>query len=192
MTRDEAIAVLQEEIDGNLELTLREWRERDEQRLFQALRMAIKALMHEIRTETHGVCLISNDDAMGAVQDHFNANGFKGYDDGQKMMDRIKAIPSAEAVPWGVADKIGEDRERLEERVSELEERLEWIPCSERLPSEGEQIIISVCDDGGDTPYWYTAAGWRCEKYWISDNDYVIGVVTAWMPLPKPYREDGE
>ena len=53
---------------------------------------------HEIRTETHGVCLISKDDAMGAVQDHFNANGFKGYDDGQKMMDRIKALPSAEAV----------------------------------------------------------------------------------------------
>ena len=35
---------------------------------------------------------------MSAVQDHFNANGFKGYDDGQKMMDRIKAISSADAV----------------------------------------------------------------------------------------------
>lgn len=42
--------------------------------------------------------LISRADAMGAVQDHFNANGFKGYDDGQKMMDRINALPSAEAV----------------------------------------------------------------------------------------------
>ena len=42
--------------------------------------------------------LISRADAMGAVQDHFNANGFKGYDDGQKMMDRIKALPSADAV----------------------------------------------------------------------------------------------
>ncbi|MBQ1760635.1 MAG: hypothetical protein IIZ94_13250 [Prevotella sp.] len=43
--------------------------------------------------------LIKRADAMGAVQDHFNANGFKGYDDGQKMMDRIKALPSADAVP---------------------------------------------------------------------------------------------
>lgn len=43
--------------------------------------------------------LISRADAMGAVQDHFNADGFKGYDDGQKMMDRIKALPSAEAEP---------------------------------------------------------------------------------------------
>lgn len=40
--------------------------------------------------------LIKREDAMGAVQDHFNANGFRGYDDGQKMMDRIKALPSAE------------------------------------------------------------------------------------------------
>lgn len=45
------------------------------------------------------VDLISRADAMMAVQDHFNADGFKGYDDGQKMMDRIKALPSAEAEP---------------------------------------------------------------------------------------------
>ena len=44
MTREEAIAILQEEIDGNLELTLSEWRERDEQKLFPAIRIAIKAL----------------------------------------------------------------------------------------------------------------------------------------------------
>lgn len=46
----------------------------------------------------NGADLISRADAMGAVQDHFNADGFKGYDDGQQMMDRIKALPSAEAV----------------------------------------------------------------------------------------------
>ena len=42
--------------------------------------------------------LISRADAMGAVQDHFSADGFRGYDDGQKMMDRIKELPSADAV----------------------------------------------------------------------------------------------
>ena len=65
----------------------------------EAIDMAIEALSaetHEIRTETHGVCLISKDDAMGAGQDHFNDDGFKGYDDGQKMMDRIKSLPSAD------------------------------------------------------------------------------------------------
>lgn len=40
--------------------------------------------------------IIRRSDAMGAVQDHFNADGFKGYDDGQKMLDRLKALPSAD------------------------------------------------------------------------------------------------
>ena len=39
---------------------------------------------------------ISRADAMGTVQDHFNDEGFKGYDDGQKMLDRIKALPSVD------------------------------------------------------------------------------------------------
>lgn len=42
--------------------------------------------------------LIKREDAMGAVQDHFNADGFRGYVDGQKIMDRINALPSADAV----------------------------------------------------------------------------------------------
>ena len=105
--------------------------------------------------------LISRADAMGAVQDHFNANGFKGYDDGQKMMDRIKALPSADA---------------------------EWIPCSERLPSEYEYVIVSVLDDHGDTPWEYTTVAWLCNGVWISDNDILCGTAVAWMPLPTPYK----
>lgn len=95
------------------------------------------------------------------------------------------------AVPWSVADKIGEDRERLEERVSELEERLEWIPCSERLPDTDVPVLVSdgvyVWEDelqedyeDGKTMYWWDS---QCS---FDFND------TAWMPLPKPYREDGE
>ena len=49
--------------------------------------------MREINTDGD---LISRQDAMGAVQEHFNDDGFKGYDDGQKMLDRIKALPSAD------------------------------------------------------------------------------------------------
>ena len=61
------------------------------------------ALMsHEEAWEQIESDLISRADAMGAVQDHFNADGFKGYDDGQKMMDRIKALPSVSAERVGV------------------------------------------------------------------------------------------
>lgn len=65
-----------------------------------------------------------------------------------------------------------------------------WIPCSERLPEEfyvlccdnhGEMIIANLfaCDDS-DT-------GFSAE----SEDCYMYNCV-AWMPLPKPYRKDGD
>lgn len=56
----------------------------------------------------------------------------------------------------------------------------EWIPCSERLPSKGVAVLVNgIMYDAPpitistDAPYYY-------EQGWIN----------AWMPLPKPYRED--
>ena len=40
--------------------------------------------------------LIRRFDAIMAVQNHFNGHGFAGYQDGQEMLDRIMALPSAE------------------------------------------------------------------------------------------------
>ena len=100
--------------------------------------------------------LISRADAMGAVQDHFNANGFKGYDDGQKMMDRIKALPSADA---------------------------EWIPCSERLPIPPTFCLVTTDGSHGDV---------IDIALYMSDGWHKASEVLAWMPLPKPYREESE
>lgn len=35
-----------------------------------------------------------------------------------------------------------------------------WIPCSERLPSDNECVIVSVLDDHGDTSWKYTVVAW--------------------------------
>lgn len=37
-------------------------------------------------------------EAYSALQEHFTEGGFKDYTDGQKCMDRIKAIPAADVV----------------------------------------------------------------------------------------------
>lgn len=90
MTRDEAI----KELELIAKVTI--WNDRRE-----AVEMAIEALTYQNLSKPNNTCevdLISREDAMGAVQDHFNADGFKGYYDGQKMMDRITALPSAEEV----------------------------------------------------------------------------------------------
>ena len=67
----------------------------------------------------------------------------------------------------------------------------EWIPCSERLPSEKDYI--------GDVVIWCTdksivGVGWYYEstKSWATIDDTfppILGEVIAWMPLPKPYEE---
>lgn len=67
-----------------------------------------------------------------------------------------------------------------------------WIPCSERLPEKGEVVLItngkgnvrcgqyrSEHDVRDGTHYWW----WKGKT---------VETVLAWMPLPKPYREDGE
>ena len=59
-----------------------------------------------------------------------------------------------------------------------------WIPCSERLPDDGKEVLMSLAwgVDIGE----YRDGEWHSE--WINhyDDDNVI----AWMPLPEPYKGD--
>ena len=55
-----------------------------------------------------------------------------------------------------------------------------WIPCSERLPEVGREILF--CDDFGDI-----FVGHRAIEHWWSVDDKVKNV-TAWMPLPEPFK----
>jgi hypothetical protein len=65
----------------------------------------------------------------------------------------------------------------------------EWIPCSERLPANDDQVIISILDESGDIPYRYSYFGWYFDraKCWIVESEPRTDVV-AWMPLPKPWK----
>ena len=65
----------------------------------------------------------------------------------------------------------------------------QWIPVSERLPHSREEVIVSICDETGDTRYNYTSHGWLTtdKEYWIVDDE-INNYVVAWMPLPEPWR----
>ena len=81
----------------------------------------------------------------------------------------------------GMADTIAELEKKLAER--------EWIPCSERLPLKEQDILAT-------TTWGYVTIANR----WFGDNWFIhegnsnakTSDIIAWMPLPKPYREDGE
>ena len=65
----------------------------------------------------------------------------------------------------------------------------QWIPVGERLPPSGEDVIVSLHDESGDTSFDYTSIGWTTPKgeYWIVGGD-INCYVCAWMPMPRAYK----
>jgi len=76
-----------------------------------------------------------------------------------------------------------------------------WIPCSERLPEEYGEFLVTMTEKakakdlgfGIDETYirkmQYNSNGWQLPRHipsWI--NEAVKDEVLAWMPLPEPYK----
>lgn len=69
-----------------------------------------------------------------------------------------------------------------------------WIPCSERLPEEDGQYIITVKYkhvDGYDDIY-AEHGEWSDGKWdmFCFGHCGEVESITAWMPLPEPYKGD--
>jgi antitoxin component of RelBE/YafQ-DinJ toxin-antitoxin module len=65
-----------------------------------------------------------------------------------------------------------------------------WIPIEERLPEENQRVLI-WCPEQKNI---YCAV--YKNKQWLGYNGIFLNkiefqVITAWMPLPKPYMAEG-
>lgn len=83
-----------------------------------------------------------------------------------------------------------------------------WIPCSESLPEEDTDVLVSVHFlglkqtsprrwNGHIRESWYVDVARMIGDEWSSASDeFKVAKdrhkIIAWMPLPEPYREDGE
>ena len=82
-----------------------------------------------------------------------------------------------------------------------------WIPCSERLPEEEIEVLVTRkflgCKDGSHgwnnhiPPSTYVeVAQYFCGEWEALSDEYKIARnrhtnPIAWMPLPEPYRKEG-
>ena len=57
-----------------------------------------------------------------------------------------------------------------------------WIPCSEQLPENSNNILIYLSDG-------YVNVGYYSSKEFRDMNSYLYKDVIAWQPLPEPYKE---
>ena len=67
----------------------------------------------------------------------------------------------------------------------------EWIPCSERLPEDGDNVLVCLTNGTYDIAFIHNYDN----KYycWLSNSDdycYENESIIAWMPLPLPFKED--
>lgn len=94
---------------------------------------------------------------------------------GEAMDDIISRQSAIECV-------YGSSPNRIKGRIAELPAaEPKWIPCSERLPEEGEGVLWC-------TPSGYVCSGCVLLGHQIDDCGHQ-GNYIAWMPLPEPYKE---
>ena len=71
-----------------------------------------------------------------------------------------------------------------------------WIPVSERLPEEGYRVLATVNGKHNNTTFIdaLEIAEYDSDEGWIIEGylDWINPDVTAWMPLPEPYKESEE
>lgn len=80
----------------------------------------------------------------------------------------------------------------LKQRIIKLEEQTRWIPVSERLPKDRELVLFSKKTDRVFEGRYFDN---DTDHQWYSFRDETFAwnnVVTAWMPLPEPYKAESE
>jgi hypothetical protein len=103
-----------------------------------------------------------------------------------QQFERIKKIMPVTPNDW----KRYEEHKLILEL---LEKEPRWIPVSERLPEDYEEVIASVDHESVYSGARYSKEfGWE----WAADASYDYWTdlkgVDAWMPLPEAYKPESE
>ena len=94
-----------------------------------------------------------------------------------------------------IADLLDFDRTQMVnaalDTVIEAAEETRWIPVNERLPEEWKRVLVSDTWCGVYVgQYIDTEEAWG-GKHFINEGGMHSKTVTAWQPLPQPYKAEG-
>lgn len=62
----------------------------------------------------------------------------------------------------------------------------QWIPCKERLPEKSDDVVLVTVIDARRIRDIYLM---RCDEV---ESAYIAKWISAWMPLPEPYKEENK
>lgn len=106
------------------------------------------------------------------------------------MVESLKVLPSAQSdIARDIATIIKNEKDMMA-ILKNAEPERKWIPCSERLPAEGEQVLLTNFFRKMDIGWLVKTEDegylWEITGSWYNAfNDWI-----AWMPLPEPYKEE--
>ena len=142
--------------------------------------LAWKSKLHDTGDMYEGMFIVGIETPQGQATYHYDIEPY--WD-----MFKVKELPKAPK--WD-----GHTPDEAIKRIGVLAEEYKggWIPCSVELPKYMERAI--TCDEKGnihvfpcDGKYFLDEC---CKR--ITENHERYYVPIAWMPLPEPYRKEGE
>lgn len=108
-------------------------------------------------------------------------------------MDLIERQAAIERIDEALGRVIkGPCGEKILARVPSAQPEQQWIPCSERLPEVGSEVL--VCYEFKGNRSVYIADFYGDGNFHGLDDEYLTTEgrkyrkAVAWMPLPQPYK----